>query len=106
MFLAAKVTIPAAYETRATGVASGLVSYGARASDSGPDRQIEDLAPAVDGAPRLHALSGTETIISSKCQMSEAPGRSRRRLRAKTGPNFRTRRRTVSSLASTPRSAK
>lgn len=31
--LAAKVAIPAAYETRATAVAGGLVSYGARVSD-------------------------------------------------------------------------
>jgi ABC-type uncharacterized transport system substrate-binding protein len=31
--LAAKVAIPAAYETRATAVAGGLMSYGARVQD-------------------------------------------------------------------------
>lgn len=46
----------------------------------------------------------TRTTISSRCQREPGFGRRLRRVRAMSGPNFTTQRRTVSSDTSTPRS--
>ncbi len=46
--LAAKIAIPAAYETRATAVAGGLMSYGARVQD-GYDRRAFTSAGFLNG---------------------------------------------------------
>jgi hypothetical protein len=55
---------------------------------------------------RYMRRSWIETTISSKCQVPDGLGRSRRRLRANMGPSFRTQRRTISWEVSIPRSAR
>jgi hypothetical protein len=59
------------------------------------NQHVENLALVIDGAPQVHPFAGNPDH-----HLVEVPalgrGRDRRSLRVKPGPNFKTRRRTVS----------
>jgi hypothetical protein len=61
------------------------------------DEHVKDLAFVVDGARhRYIRFLAMRTTISSRCHRALGRGRPSRSLRAISGPNFRTQRRTVS----------
>jgi hypothetical protein len=60
------------------------------------NEHLEDLAFMVDGAPQIHLFPAIRTTISSRCHRALGRGRPCRSLRAISGPNFSTQRRTVS----------
>src|SRR5215207_8325669 len=61
------------------------------------------ISPSLSTARHSHRrVPPITTAISSRCHCVLGLGRSRRRLRAKAGPNFRTQRRTVSYDTSSP----
>jgi hypothetical protein len=61
----------------------------------GLNKHVENLALVVDGAT-IHPLPAIRTTISSRCHRALGRGRPCRSLRAISGPNFSTQRRTVS----------
>ena len=64
-----------------------------------------DLATKAAGLMGMQLLR-IETTISSRCHLPVDLGRSRRKLRANRGPNFKTQRRMLSYEVTMPRSTK
>src|SRR5438477_7843656 len=69
------------------------------------NEHVEDFTLVVDGAHRYIRLPAIRTTISSRCHRALGRGRPCRSLRAISGPNFSTQRRTVLYETSSPRSA-